>query len=106
MKCCVTGCTSNYKRKSQVDTDYVTIYRILSECKGDDEKLRNWLKRIPRDNLTVTNCTVVCIKHFAPQFIITNDSATRSDGTVLTVPRRVPKLTKDAVRKLSVVSVV
>ena len=95
LKCCVTGCNSNYKRKTQ-DSDYVTVYRIRSECKGDDSKLQNWLKKIPREHLEVTDHTVVCIKHFAPQFIITHDSATRSDGTVLTLPRRVPKLTADS----------
>ena len=39
MKCCVTGCESNYKRKD-VKSDYV--HRILSECKGDDVKLETW----------------------------------------------------------------
>jgi len=96
LKCCVTGCTSNYKRKSDVNIDSVNVYRIQSECKGDDEKLQNWLKTNPRQNLTVTYNTVVCIKHFATPFIVVNDTATRSDGSVLTVPRRVPKLTKDA----------
>jgi hypothetical protein len=39
---------------------------------------------------------VVCIKHFAPQFIITHDSAIRPDGSVLTVRRPLPKLSDDA----------
>jgi len=57
LKCCVTGCTSNYKRKSDVNIDSVNVYRIQSECKGDDEKLQNWLKRIPRQNLTVMSAS-------------------------------------------------
>ena len=72
------------------------VYSIKSECKNDDAKLQLWRNKIPRDNLEVTDYTVVCIKHFAPQFIITHDSATRPDGSVLTLPRRVPKLTTDA----------
>jgi len=88
LKCCVTGCDSNYKRKNH-ESDYVTVFRIQSECKGDDAKLQSWLKKIPRENLKVMDNTVVCVKHFAPQFVITHDSATRQDGTVLTVRRQV-----------------
>jgi len=95
LKCCVTGCTSNYKYKAQ-DSVNVIVFRIRSECKGDDAKLQLWLNKISRDNLVVTDNTVVCIKHFSTQFIITHDSATRPDGSILTVPRRVPKLSKEA----------
>jgi len=44
----------------------------------------------------VTSRTVVCEKHFASQFIIREDSVRREDGTILTVRRKRPKLTKDA----------
>lgn len=44
----------------------------------------------------MTDNTVVCIKHFVPHFIITTDSVTRPDGSVLTVARKIPKLTVDA----------
>jgi hypothetical protein len=74
------------------------VFRILSECKGDESKLQTWLKRIPRADLKekLSGQTVVCIKHFVPQFIITHDSATRPDGSVLTVRRDKPKLARDA----------
>jgi hypothetical protein len=72
------------------------VFRILSECKDNKEKLERWLRCIPRDDVNVTEYTVVCIKHFASRFIITEDSATRPDGSIITVPRKVPKLTSDA----------
>ena len=94
-KCCVPGCKSNYEVERKV-VNYVSVFRIKSECKGDELKLESWLRKIPRENLTVSDQTVICIKHFSPQFIITHDSATRPDGTVVTAQRKVPKLTRDA----------
>ena len=38
----------------------------------------------------------MCIKHLAEEFIIRIDTATRPDGSVLSVPRKIPKLAKDA----------
>ena len=95
MKCCVTGCDSNYELKD-VKSEYITVYRILSECKGDDAKLETWRRRIPRESLQINDNTLVCIKHFVPQFIVTHEyySAVRPDGTVLSVRRKTPKLTK------------
>jgi hypothetical protein len=54
------------------------------------------MRMIPRDNLQISESTVVCEKHFAPDFIIRIDTATRPDGSVLTVPRKNPKLAADA----------
>jgi len=45
---------------------------------------------------SVTEHTVVCEKHFSPTFIVRVDSVTRGDGSVLSVPRKIPKLTVDA----------
>jgi len=73
---------------------FVTVCRILSEYKGDDTKLETWRRRIPRESLQINDDTVVCIKPFVPQLIVTLDSAVRPDGTVLTVRRKTPKLTK------------
>jgi len=72
LKCCIPGCNSNYdsNTSNSCKTDYVTVYKIKSECKGDDTKLQKWLKKIPRVNLVVAENTVVCIKHFSAQFII------------------------------------
>ena len=94
-KCCVPNCNSNYKRKNE-QLDHVTFIRIRSECRSDEVKLDCWIKKIPRDDFTVTEDTVICIKHFAPQFILTHDSAVRSDGSILSVIRKVPTLSADA----------
>ena len=41
--------------------------------------------------------SVVCIKHFVSDYIVTIDQATHADGSILCVSRTVPKLTDDAV---------
>src|SRR6218665_1925937 len=94
--CCVTGCSSNYTRKNE-KSEFTSTFSVLSECKGNDEKLQNWLRQIPRptDNFPLNINTVICIKHFAEEFIIRIDTATRPDGSVLSVPRKIPKLAKD-----------
>ena len=72
------------------------MFRITSECKNNVEKLNRWLRCIPRQGLEVTECTVICIKHFSPHFIMREDSVKRPDGSILTVQRSRPKLTPDA----------
>lgn len=53
---------------------------------------------IPKEkfNVNYNRPTVVCEKHFADRFIVRVDSATRPDGSILTVPSSYPKLTDDA----------
>ena len=54
-KCCVSGCQSNYKKKEK-------------GCFPKNEDLRNkWKRKIPRDNLVVTQNSKVCMKHFEEQ---------------------------------------
>jgi len=51
---------------------------------------------ISRENLQVTEHSVVCEKYFSADFIVRVDSVTRGDGSVLSVPRKIPKLTVNA----------
>ena len=61
-KCCVPGCQSNYKKKD-VEYKYVPIFSFPKK-----EDLRNeWKRKIPRDNLVVTQNSKVCMKHFEGQ---------------------------------------
>lgn len=59
LHCCVPKCFSNYKSKSK-DEGYVRTFKFP---KNEEEK-KIWIKSIPRTNLTVTEHTVVCIKHW------------------------------------------
>src|SRR5215469_3527904 len=93
--CCVPSCTSNIVRKNE-RVKKVSVISVLKECKGNEEKLKSWLHKIQRLDMTVTKHTYICIKHFEDKFLIRIDSAVRQDGTVLTMPRKIPKLTKDA----------
>ena len=55
-KCCVPGCQPNYKKRD-VEYKYVLRFVIFSFPKKDD--LRNeWKRKIPRDNLIVTQYLV------------------------------------------------
>jgi len=86
--CCVPGCQGNYESTK----DKVSAFKFPK----DPELKSKWARMIPRKDLTVTNRTVVCEKHFAAHFIIRTDTAIRPDGTVLSVPRKNPKLALDA----------
>ena len=85
-KCCVPGCRTNYEDESK--------FSVFTFPKDDDLK-RKWLRQIPRE-LEVTKQTVVCELHFLKEFVLREDAITRSDGTLLVVPRKIPKLSKDA----------
>lgn len=87
-KCCVPGCKGNYNSEDEV----VSVFRFPTDC----DKRRLWLCKIPRDNFEPSKNSVVCEKHFIEEFIVRFDSATRPDGSVLTVKRTNPKLREDA----------
>lgn len=90
--CCVPGCRGNYSKTKETSEERVSVFKFPT-----DVALRNkWIRAIPRANLEVSNNTVVCEKHFSQQFISRVLTATRDDGTVLTVPRKYPKLSDDA----------
>jgi len=91
-KCCVPGCRGNYEGTAEHDQEKVSVFRFPR----DPELREKWIRLIPRENLLVHDKTVVCEKHFAQQFIIRVDTATRPDGSTLTVPRKNPKLSPDA----------
>ena len=91
-KCCVPGCRGNYEGTAEHDQEKVSIFRFPK----DPELRAKWIRLIPRENLFVHDKTVACEKHFAQQFIIRFDSVTRTDGSILTVPRKNPKLSPDA----------
>ena len=57
-KCCVTGCDGNYK-----GVPY-TVYRLQKKS----EERERWLRSIPRENIPDNNNTVVCEKHWPPNF--------------------------------------
>jgi hypothetical protein len=57
---------------------------------------QQWLRAIHSANYEPGNSAVVCVNHFEERFIIREDTAIRDDGSLLVVPRKIPKLTKDA----------
>jgi len=91
-KCCVPGCRGNYQATAEHEEVKVSVFRFPKVA----EVRAKWICQIPRANLEIHDKTVVCEKHFAPHFIIRVDTATRSDGTILTVPRKNTKLAPDA----------
>ena len=86
-KCCVPECRGNYDESTKVS---------VFSFPADSERKRLWLSKIPRADFQPTKQSVVCVEHFCEQFVVRYDSATRPDGSVLTVKRTNPKLTDDA----------
>jgi hypothetical protein len=89
LKCCVPGCNSNYDGTEES----VTVYRF-PDATREPERLLLWKRKIPRENLEVTQNSRVCIKHFAERFLIrTFDFIGKNGEREL---RPYPKLTDDA----------
>lgn len=86
--CCVPGCKINYYSCATKGS----VFRFPR----DEQRRQQWIKAIHRKDFTPTPNTVVCEKHFEKRFIITKDSITRLDGTVITAKRGTPTLTNDA----------
>ncbi len=87
-KCCVPSCKSNYDRT----TDYISVYKFPT----DSKRLDLWMRKIPRENLTITKNSRVCLKHFEERFIVRNFVYRGKDGQMRTDPRDIPVLTEDA----------
>ena len=66
-KCCVPGCQSNYYCNNK--SHYVTMFSFPK----DTNVLKEWIKKIPRDNLVITKYTKVCIIHFEEKYICRYD---------------------------------
>ena len=90
-KCCVPGCSSNYSSSSK--TGYVNVFTFPI----DTDRRSLWIKSIPRENLTVNSNTVVCIKHFDEQCIVSYDQHVDDDGTEHLIKRHRLSLREDAV---------
>jgi len=86
-RCCVTGCRGNYDQKERI-----SVFRFPT----DADRRSLWLTKIPREDFVPSSVSVVCARHFSEQFIVKYDTATRPDGSILTVQRTNPKLTGDA----------
>lgn len=87
-RCCVLKGDGNYASSSEK----VSIF----EFPWDLERLSLWLEKIPRDDFQPPPRSVVCEQHFRDEFIVRIDSVTTDDGTVLSMKRERPKLTKEA----------
>jgi hypothetical protein len=79
LHCCVPRCRSNYDKN-----DNVTVFRFPM----NEELKARWLRGIHRQDYIVNKNSRVCIKHFPENFIIREDKAVKTDGTVLVVPRQ------------------
>jgi hypothetical protein len=86
-KCCVPECTGNYDAAFDLPHEksvYFTFQLMwLSETSGT--RAFHVIQRSTKNN---KRSPVVCEKHFATEFIVREDKATRSDGAVLSVLRK------------------
>nr|CAI5868527.1 unnamed protein product [Callosobruchus analis] len=92
--CCVPRCNSNYKKDLKEGKSYISSFAFLK----DEQLRRKWIAAIHREvSFVPTQNTVVCSKHFLESEIITVDTITRPDGSILTCPRKIPKLQPTAI---------
>ncbi|KAH8021825.1 hypothetical protein HPB51_018531 [Rhipicephalus microplus] len=83
-KCCVPGCTDNYKTGKKI--------QVFSFPK-DADALKQWLRAIPRKDFVPTSCTKVCADHFDASCIEKTTSYTDPrTGRVIEVALAVPRL--------------
>lgn len=69
--CVVPGCKSNY-----YGGEYIPVFSFPTAT----ERRELWIKKIPRENLTITKNSGVCIKHFPDEKILKEIRGTRPDG--------------------------
>nr|CAI5870327.1 unnamed protein product [Callosobruchus analis] len=85
--CCVPRCNSNY-------LSYISSFAFPK----DEQLRRKWIAAIHREvSFVPTQNTVVSSKHFLESEIITVDTITRPDDSILTCPRKIPKLQPTAI---------
>ncbi|KFM62072.1 hypothetical protein X975_13847, partial [Stegodyphus mimosarum] len=85
-KCSVAGCRSNYDTEKERTT--------LFSLPKDEEKKKEWLRKIPTDFSGLKN-PFVCIKHFRECDIIRVDEIC-VNGVSKMYPRKLPKLKDNA----------
>lgn len=93
-KCCVPGCSSNYKSKKE--EGYISVFRFPTE----ETNRKRWIRNIPRRDWTPTNRSVVCIKHFEESDVSRVEIYKDSDGNCHEYPRQRPLLLPNAVPKI------
>lgn len=87
-RCCVPKCSSNYDKQKT----YVSVFKFP---KNVAEK-ELWCKKIPRKNWSPSDRSVVCAKHFRDCDIVRFDEFTNRKGEKIQLPRKNPKLKKNA----------
>lgn len=91
--CWVPGCRSNYESDVKSGNARVTVFSFPKE----PDRVQAWLSNIKRTDLAPTRHSKICIKHFERRYIVTESSAVRDDGSVLTLQRDRLVLSKDAI---------
>ena len=82
IKCCVPACKSNYKCEV-----YTTVFQFPSQTRNP-ALWEKWIRSIPRKDWVPTKRTVVCMKHFQKEEVITSEKYTDSKGIEQIVQRR------------------
>lgn len=65
-------------------------------CRGSDDVFKQWQQKIPRKDKVFTRKHCLCQEHFLPGDIIRHNEFL-INGEVVTIPRTMPLLKKDAV---------
>jgi hypothetical protein len=88
--CCVPGCTSNYKLHNK---DPQSVFKFPKDTK----KKELWIKAVHRPDFVPSSSSVICIGHFAEEYIIKETVIKLPDGTIVKEKNNRPKLTLNAI---------
>lgn len=89
LKCCVTGCRSNYENEK----GYVSVFKFPT----DENMKRIWMEKIRRKDWTPGPNARVCELHFQSKFISKVEEYVDEDGSRKAFPRKRPVLSGDAI---------
>ena len=85
-KCCVPECRSNYKGEV-----YTTVFQFPSQIQNPELR-EKWIRSIPRSQWVPSKRSVVCIKHFHVDDVISSDKFKDATGVEHIIQRRCPVL--------------
>ena len=85
-KCAVPGCDTGYKRaKRNEDTgpneeEYVSCFHFpCFHFPSNEERMKIWESKVPREGFKATKYSVLCEKHFTPNDFQKDTSGAREE---------------------------
>lgn len=93
--CCVPACKSNYASSLKSEKPQTTF------SFPKDKSIQDlWLRKIHREDYTVTKCSAICARHFNPEDVERTETWKDAEGSIYERELKYPKLKKGAVPQI------